>query len=200
MNNKFLISIGLGILAIIISVLALACVIPNKNLAFDYMGVIITVLAILVTILVGWQVLQVIDFKRDLSIHKNDLEKSVSEKLKILDYKLSLIDIEKRKANALFQGEIAQLYGALARGVFNKEYLFISHTIKAVLLWEDCEEYKNASANIQFLLSTIKIEDIKLRKYQIYSLKETLNKIKHPEKIINYSDIYELINSLDSNY
>ena len=148
MNNKFLISIGLSLFAIIVSVIALACVIPNRNLKFDYMGVIVAVLAILVTILIGWQVLQIIDLKRDLSDHKKDIEEDVKKKMKELDIKLSFIDLEKRKANALFQGELAQLYGVLSKEVFNKEYLFINHTIKAVLLWEDCGEYRNACTNI----------------------------------------------------
>ena len=64
---------GLSAVALVISIVALCRVAPRLNdsgLAFDYMGVIVGVLSILVTALLGWNIYQVIDIR---SI-KNDFD------------------------------------------------------------------------------------------------------------------------------
>lgn len=56
--------------AIIMGVIALATVCPRTDLSFDYMGVIVGILSLLVTALIGWQIFNLIKIDR----LKNSLE------------------------------------------------------------------------------------------------------------------------------
>lgn len=64
------ISFTISVVAIIISILAMALVKPtdlsNDGLDFDYMGAIIGVLSFLVTLLIGYQIYTVINVKEEL--------------------------------------------------------------------------------------------------------------------------------------
>lgn len=66
-------------------------VIKGNSLGFDYMGVIVAVLGILVTTLIGWQIYSTIKVREELERYKElfpIMQKTVSEKLKrdIRDY------------------------------------------------------------------------------------------------------------------
>lgn len=78
--NAFLL-IFVFLLSIVLAIYA-PRVIRGNNLGFDYMGVIIAVLAILVTLLVGWNIFSTIKAKEELSkaIHDIDSLKHISEK------------------------------------------------------------------------------------------------------------------------
>nr|DAY92392.1 MAG TPA: hypothetical protein [Caudoviricetes sp.] len=57
-------SLSLGLLSIILSVVAI-CIAAYRTpeLAFDYQGIIVGTLAMLVTVLIGWQIYNIIDIK-----------------------------------------------------------------------------------------------------------------------------------------
>ncbi len=56
----------LSIVAIIISVIALAKVAPTQGIDFDYIGTIVGILSFLVTLLIGYQIYTVINVKEEL--------------------------------------------------------------------------------------------------------------------------------------
>lgn len=67
--------------AIIMSIIALAKCAPSSNLHADYIGVIVGILAVLVTVLVGWQVFTLIEIKsvlRRVDRAERNLKKSES--------------------------------------------------------------------------------------------------------------------------
>lgn len=60
------ISGALSIVAIIISVIALAKVAPTQGINFDYIGSIVGILSFLVTLLIGYQIYTIINVKEEL--------------------------------------------------------------------------------------------------------------------------------------
>lgn len=83
--------------AIIMSIIALAKCAPSSNLHADYIGVIVGILAILVTVLVGWQVFTLIEIKsvlRRVDRAERNLKKS-ENRIKTQIYN----DIYKEAAN-----------------------------------------------------------------------------------------------------
>jgi hypothetical protein len=62
MKNRDYISLGLSLMALVISIVCLCRTYP-RELGFDYIGLIVGVLALLTTILIGWQVFILIDLK-----------------------------------------------------------------------------------------------------------------------------------------
>lgn len=71
MKNK--VPLMISIVAIILSVIAIVIVItehyPRNNLDFDYLGLIVGILALLVTVLIGWDIYKAVSI--DKVIHKN---------------------------------------------------------------------------------------------------------------------------------
>ena len=70
----------LSVAAIIISMVALAQVYPTDGQDFDYIGAMVGVLSLIVTILIGYQIYTVINVKEEL--------KEVKEIRTEIDYKL----------------------------------------------------------------------------------------------------------------
>lgn len=61
------IALGLSVIAIVISIIAICISCPHiPELGFDYQGIIIGVLSLLVTILLGWQIYSAIYIKDSL--------------------------------------------------------------------------------------------------------------------------------------
>ena len=51
----------------------------DSNLGFDYMGVIVGVLSLLVTVLVGWNIYIALDIKKEWEKYKKDIDKYTSD-------------------------------------------------------------------------------------------------------------------------
>lgn len=80
MKVKDSLSYSALIVSIIISITSLAIVSPrNKNLDFDYIGVIIGLLSLIVTILIGWQIYSTINIRNLISKEVQDNLKSFEQ-------------------------------------------------------------------------------------------------------------------------
>lgn len=67
-NNGYSgLSIFASVLAIVISGIALSSVYPRAESSIDYLGIIIGILALLVTVLIGWQVYNAIEMRSIIS-------------------------------------------------------------------------------------------------------------------------------------
>ena len=64
-KHKWIIAIAiiLSVVAITMSIITLCSVYPNKDLGFDYLGIIVGMFALLITILIGWQIFSLINFR-----------------------------------------------------------------------------------------------------------------------------------------
>lgn len=77
MKTRDSLSYSALIICVIISVTSLVMVSPrNNNLGFDYIGVIIGLLSLIVTILIGWQIYSTINIKTLISKEVTDSLKS----------------------------------------------------------------------------------------------------------------------------
>lgn len=66
-NRNWIAWIALGVsgIAIIVSVIAICIACPHiPELGFDYQGVVVGVLSLLVTTLIGWNIFSIIDIKK----------------------------------------------------------------------------------------------------------------------------------------
>ena len=65
MKNKNYLALGISVIALMVSIIAI-CVAGYRapELSVDYLGVIVGVLALLVTVLIGWNIYTLIDIDR----------------------------------------------------------------------------------------------------------------------------------------
>lgn len=89
------IALGLSGIAIVISIIAICVVCPHKaELGFDYQGIIVAILSLLVTILLGWQIYNAIYIKESL---KKEVEVSLKGMVA-----LERINLLKSQLNTLY--------------------------------------------------------------------------------------------------
>lgn len=215
MKERTTLAIILSSIAIFFSIVALYTSRPY-NWALDFVGVIISVLTLLVTLLVGWNIYTVVDFKREIEDVKKETETKLNNQKDVLDqtirnaYKTGLkkvghelIEMKSRtdKGEALLQANIAtSLAASLNKPNVESEYLFISHSIKAIILWANSGEFSNASTNITFLIKVLDPQQVSLRKSQIKSLSEMVDKIPQSHKIDNIDALYDYISKLSERH
>lgn len=66
------------VLALLLAFLALCFCCPRMNsLGFDYMGVIVGILSLLVTILIGWNIYSALEIKQEWETYKGTMEKYI---------------------------------------------------------------------------------------------------------------------------
>ena len=98
-------TLALSVVAIIISIIAICIACPHKQeLGFDYQGVIVGTLSLLVTALIGWQIYEAVHFKDILK--KEDLESS-SEIIEA--YKKTLLISQLNSLYGLHEGAIRNI-------------------------------------------------------------------------------------------
>lgn len=64
-DNRNVITIIFSTISLIASIVALAVALPRTQLGFDYLGVIVTILGAIITLLVGFQLCQALNLKED---------------------------------------------------------------------------------------------------------------------------------------
>lgn len=211
MKERTTLAIILSSIAIFFSIVALYTSRPY-NWALDFVGVIISVLTLLVTLLVGWNIYTVVDFKREIEDVKKETETKLNDQKEIFERTIKrayfdglrkvgheLMEMKNRidKGEALLQANIStSLAASLNSSIVENEFLFISHSIKAVIPWANASEYSNASTNITFLIKVLDPQQVTLRESQIKSLNEMVNKIPNSHKIDNIDTLYDYISKL----
>lgn len=104
----------------IINITSLCIIFPRtKELGFDYIGVIVGVLSVLVTVVLGWQIFNTISIERTLNKKLNNASKTLKSEI---DNKLSDVSLEiddKRYAS-----NVMSLYQSSCSAYLLKEYDF----------------------------------------------------------------------------
>ena len=65
MIMKTKLSLILSSIAIVISIITICLTMPRRKMPIDYLGLITGILGILVTVLIGWNIYMIIDFRQE---------------------------------------------------------------------------------------------------------------------------------------
>ena len=184
MKDKY-ISIIISLIALIISIISLCfAAYRAPNLQIDYMGVLIGILAILVTTLIGWQIFTFIDIKRtskDLKAVSDGASNEVQKTLGITEYSLWMV------YHHLLMG----------KDPISLEYRYLYHGIACLYHTSACGDILTCDAIIKGLSETInKPDGIKMRKENKDEIFRLLTAVMHKERITGYYDFVRLISRL----
>ncbi len=213
-----------GIFPIILGIINFALLIPllcmhfpriiDSNLGFDYMGVIVGVLSLLVTVLVGWNIFNTLEFKKELEQIKQQLEekeKTLKELKEEIEKTLKELKEEKEKTLKELKEEIDDNFkeysckGYEILADISKEFIITSvpnlkntgkelslfniirHIVNTICFYEQAGKYKDADDYIDLMVDIIPKTkyDALLPKYK----NEIMNKIKtisNPNKLEKY--------------
>lgn len=132
----------LSFIAIVLSIVAICVSCPRSDMSFDYLGLITGVLGVLVTVLVGWNIYMIIDFKQE----KEKLQQYFDEQKKevrsvgndvIVTFKNQI------SQSALLEKNIADVYSQLMG--LNKtiplSFNYLFHLLGAIVSASQAENY-----------------------------------------------------------
>lgn len=166
------VSIIFSLAAIIMSIVAVANKCPRCNLEFDYLGLLIGIVSLLVTVMLGWNIFQVIDLKKT---------------------KEDMFEIAERSAWEVQKNFHADL--AMHACHMEMRYEEVYH-----LLWQIVYESKFCNyAKCDSLISQASgIADSPVEDFRKATLKSVAALIENKDKISRYKDIDGIIDKLFS--
>ena len=173
---------GLSLIATIMSIIAI-CVSAYRSpeLGFDYIGVIVGVLALLVTILIAWQIYSMIDFnskKRDLYTLTN----------------IASNDLQSNMATSEYANWMIYHYLLLKTDPLGLDYRFLQHGISCLLHTSNIEDIETCNVVVKGLLECfINPHEVKMPQLNKDQLILLLSKVKHTDRIKDYSRLVEKI-------
>lgn len=180
--RKEVIIASLSVVSLLMSVVAL-CVAAYRTpeLGFDYQGVIVGILALLVTVLIGWQIYTFIDInRRAKELARLTLESSLGTERSLA--------ISEDAASGIYY------YLLLKEDPLGLEYQFLYHRISSLLHSSNLDDIETCNGIVKMVLEMIvapsKINMIQSCKDRLLIL---LTKVSNADKIIGYSDLVEKI-------
>lgn len=165
-KHKWIIAVAifLSVVAIILSIITLCSVYPNKDLGFDYLGIIVGMFALLITILIGWQIFSMINFKE-----AQKEAQDISNKT-LIEYEKSKLEIKKlvEDANSIYYYNTARLYWSTAQNSLSPRELRISsyerNTALAIRFCCKSKKFDTVNDFLQNALYKIKFNQTSNRK------------------------------------
>ena len=187
------IAMALSILAVIVSIPAIILAVPRASeLDFDYYGVIIGILSLLVTVLIGWNIYSLIDVKAIQNANeelKKDIKRIASR----------IYVVERNYNNGLEQIEstLGMLFYYERRSSNNSvlAYQSIYHWLRAILMASEKENFDSCAGYVVSLLLCSK--DLPaMSKDNKDLLLHTYNGITDKHKIQNINLVKKAIDSI----
>lgn len=181
----FLLSLALAIYA--------PRVIDGRNLGFDYMGVIVAVLAILVTTLIGWNIYNVISIKKEVGDFKRRHQHSILK----LERRYNISEARFHKAIMAANGKIALLDSQTEQYIPYNWHEYLNSVLIALyyLYKEDMREDINASkSHFDSIWGSRHFKGVRVSKGTLTELIANLNKLKDLIEAELYSKFEKVIN------
>lgn len=181
-----MLSLALSVTAIAISIIALCRVYPHtSDLGLDYQGIIVGILALLVTAVVGLNIYTLVDFKRatkEVEMLKGKLHNDVNTSI------------------ALGSNDIFMVYHYLITGIapLGLEYNLIRSELSSLVHLSSIGQYDAcgvvSKALVQCVVNPSGITITRKSKEELLSL---LSEVKQPKKIRLFLDVAKLVASLN---
>lgn len=196
-NKKDIFPIILGIINFVLLIPLLCMHFPriiDSNLGFDYMGIIVGVLSLLVTVLVGWNIFNTLEFKKELEqIKKNSEEKEMmlNKLKKEIDDNFEEYSCKGYETFAEIGIEFAKI--SISILLPDNKKAAISNTIRnivtAICFYAQAEKYNDADEAIETLVLIPKEEYNKLSPEKKNEIMDKINTIPNPNKLKNYMQL-----------
>jgi hypothetical protein len=174
--------VWLGAVAIVIAVVALCVAIcRSEPITYDYMGVLVGVLAVLVTALITWQIYTLVD---------------INKKAKELSRLTMETALGTERSLALSEDAAAGIYSylLLKEDPLGLEYQILWHRISSLLHTSNFDDIETCNAmvkaSLEMIVNPSKISMIQSCKDRLLFL---LTKVGHTDKIVGYSELVEKI-------
>ena len=175
MTKTHIISIwGLLITSIILSVMAV-CRSFERNVNMDYSGIIVGSLAIMVTILMGLNIFQIIDY-----------EKKIQRVYKIENY-----------IRAILHDGLADLYSDFyAEDKSFRKFKLLHNRLISISYRAKQEEFELCNHHIREIINEFEKVSIKINREQYYRIMKAIDEIGKTDKFKDWNKVRDICNTI----
>ena len=214
-SMKIILYINAGLL--LLNIVLICIKFPSSNkLNFDYMGIIVALLSLIVMVLISWNIFSALEVKKDVTMLRDDFENvkeevGITEKAFIkktneiensfndkISETIEIVEKTNENSGKRFLYNRASIETELAMSVYSEIDRFnyiLGHLLSAIALWSELNEYKKASDCVGHIIETIpKDASVKSK-----NKKEWLKKLKQvpvQDKIDNIETLYVFLSNL----
>lgn len=200
---KAIYSYILSAIAIILSIVAICVALPRTSMSFDYLGLITGILGILVTVLVGWNIYMIIDFRQE----KEKLQQYFDEQKKSVNSVGAdlLVSYRSHLSNsALLEKAIADVYAHLLgrREYVSLAFEYLFHLLDSLASASKAENYEACNlwvSEIKQVLTLSSPEQFVISESNKQQLLMTLMQVSHSDRFAGFSDVVALISIIPTN-
>jgi len=184
----------LCVLSLVVSVIALVVsLLRNSTWDVDYPSLLVSVLSVLVTLLIGWNIYTVFDL--------NSRKKDMDAKIKLVGEQLLLMRQQADTNRGLLEQSISNLY-YLQLGVphpIPMVYFYLSHVIMAITAFSHVQEFQTCEALIKGVKEVVvRPEQTSLKEQQKRELFVLLSCVQDTQRLPSYPDLLNIVARLET--
>lgn len=159
------------------------------SLEIDYLGIIVGILAVLCTILIGWQIYSYIDFnKRE--------ERNQSDIVKLRDILKDFVENGNRH-DYLIYDDFSMVYENMEmKNVETRRYEMLRHKINAINSASSIQEFQICELGIKAIDIFVTQNRVTLDETQKEGLLKRVCAIPNQSRINNFTDLVNIISSI----
>lgn len=176
------VTVTISIISLLISIIAICVTCPNsEKLNFDYQGVLVGILSMLVTVLIGWNIYSIIDIKKI----RDELYATKAN---------SVFNAEKNNAITCHAVSDYYYHVLLKSDPLGVEYQFLYYRISELFHVSKIGDIETCNVIVKVLLEMIKTpEDIHILQSCKDRLIGLLSKVDGKENILKYNELIAII-------
>lgn len=175
-------SLAMSSIALVISLLR------NATLDVDYPSLLVSVLSVLVTALIGWNIYTIFDF--------NSRKKDMDAKVAFVNKQMKAMQFSHDMNKGLVQQAISNLY-YMQLGVRHPTpmiYFYLNHLISAIIAFTDAGDFETPRILIKGAVEVVAHPELaKLNKVERQGLLSGISLVKCPDKIPNWTDLVDIV-------
>lgn len=139
---KTKLSLILSSIAIVISIITICLALPRTEMSIDYLGLITGILGVLVTVLIGWNIYMIIDFKQEKENLKQYFEEQ-KKSVQSVGHDLFVTYKNQLSNAALLEKSISDVYARMMNlhPLTSLPYDYLIHVLGAIVTASTAENY-----------------------------------------------------------
>lgn len=179
----------LCVLSLIASGIALVVsLLRNSTWEVDYPSLLVSVLSVLVTALIGWNIYTIFDF--------NSRKKEMDVKIALLNEQMKSMQITHQMNKGIVEQAISDLY-YVQLGVGHPipmVYFYLNHLISAIITFTNAGDFETPRILIKGAAEVIvRPENVRLSKVERNGLLVGISLVKNTNKIPNWTDLVDIV-------
>lgn len=187
-------------IAIILSIVAICLSLPRTDVSFDYLGLLTGILGVLVTVLLGWNIYMIIDFRQERQELQQYFEEQ-KESVHSVGSDLRITFMNQLSQTSLLQKSIADVYAQLMG--LNKLtpllFCYLFHHLGAIVSASQAENYSACNLWIKEVKQTlISPKEVVMPVTCKQQLVKTLLQIQKSDKIQGLDEVVNLVAKIET--